>query len=106
MKKMITEVFATKIEMFSNIKAKLEVAEIVLNTLKIEYEIVPPKTHTSKLWRLMYETPLDQVNAILPSLDNGSRIHAEQIKKDFEARRYWRKRFQKFQEFKKFNRTN
>ena len=106
MKKMITDDFTTKIEMFSCIKAKLEVAEIVLKSLKIEYEIVPSKTHTSKLWRLMYETPLDQVNDILASLGNGSRIYAEQIKRDFEARRYWRKRFQKFQELKKFNRIN
>ena len=106
MKKMITEDFTSRIEMFSSIKAKLEVAELVLKTLKIEYEIVPPKTHTSKLWRLKYETPLDQVNDILASLDNGSRIYAEQIKRDFEARRFWRKQFQKFQEFKKFNHTN
>ena len=106
MKKMITDDFTTKIEMFSCIKAKLEVAEIVLKSLKIEYEIVPSKTHTSKLWRLKYETPLDQINDILPSLDNGSRIYAEQIKSDFEARKYWRKQFQKFHEFKKFSRTN
>jgi len=103
---MITEDFTSRIEIFSSIKAKLEVAELVLKTLKIEYEIVPPKTHTSRLWRLMYETPLDQVNDILASLDNGSRIYAEQIKNDFEARKYWRKQFQKFQEFKKFNSTN
>jgi len=103
---MITEDFTTRIEMFSNIKARLEVAELVLKTLKIEYVIVPPKTHTSKLRRLMYETQLDQVNDILASLDNGSKIYAKQIKNDFEARRYWRKRFQKFQEFKKFNKTN
>ncbi|MCK4287488.1 MAG: hypothetical protein KAX18_14855 [Candidatus Lokiarchaeota archaeon] len=103
---MITVDFTSRIEIFSIIKAKLEVAELVLKALKIEYKIVPPKTHTSKLWRLMYETPLDQVNDILASLGNGSRIYAEQIKRDFEARRYWRKRFQKFQEFKKFNSTN
>jgi len=103
---MITEDFTSRIEIFSIIKAKLEVAELVLKTLKIEYEIVPPKTHTSKLRRLMYETSLGQVNDILASLDNGSRIHAEQIKRDFEARRYWRKRFQKFQDFQRFNKTN
>ena len=101
MKKMITEDFTSRIEMFSSIKAKLEVAELVLKTLKIEYEIVPPKTHTSKLWRLMYETPLDQVNDILASLDNGSRIYAEQITRDFETRRYWRSKFQKFLPLKK-----
>ena len=100
---MITEDFTPRIEMFSNIKAKLEVAEIILKTLKIDYEIVTPKTHTTKLWRLKYETPLDQVNDILASLDNGSRIYAEQMKKDFEARRYWRTQFQKFQEFRRSN---
>jgi len=103
---MITEDFTTRIEIFSIIKEKLEVAELVLKTLKIEYEIVPPKTHTSKFRRLMYETSLGQVNDILASLDNGSKIYAKQIKNDFEARRYWRKQFQKFQEFKKFNHTN
>ena len=103
---MITEDFTSRIEMFSSIKAKLEVAELVLKTLKIEYEIVTPKTHTSKLRKLKYETSLNQVNDILASLDNGSKIYAKQVKNDFEARRYWRKQFQKFQEFKKFNKTN
>ena len=99
---MITEDFTSRIEMWASVKAKLEVAELVLKALKIEYKIVPPKTHTSKLLRLMYETPLDQVNDILASLNNGSRIYAEQIKKDFEARKYWRKQFQKFHKLKKF----
>jgi len=54
----------------------------------------------------MYETPLDQVNDILASLDNGSSIYAEQIKKDFEARRYWRKQFQKFHDFQKSHNAN
>jgi len=103
---MITKDFTSRIEMCSSIKAKLEVAELVLKALKIEYEIVPPKTHTSKLLRLMYETPLDQVNDILASLDNGSSIYAEQIKKDFEARRYWRKQFQKFHDFQKSHNAN
>ena len=103
---MITEDFTGRIEMFSNIKAKLEVAELVLKALNIKYDIIPPKTHTSRLRRLLYETPVDQVNDILASLDNGSKIYAEQITRDFETRRYWRKRFQKFQEFKKFNKTN
>jgi len=103
---MITEDFTSRIEMFSSIKAKLEVAELILKTLKIEYEIVRPKTHTSKLWRLIYKTPLDQVNDTLASLDNGSRIYAEQIKNDFEARKYWGKQFQKFHKFQKFQNKN
>ena len=82
-----------------NIKAKLEVVELVLKTLKIDYEIVPSKTSTLKLKKLMYEKPLDQVHETLTSMDNSSKIYAEQVKKDFEARRYWRKLFQKFQNF-------
>ena len=100
----MTEDLASKIEMFSNLKAKLEVAELVLKTLKIEYEIVPPKTHTSNLLKLLYEKPL--VNDILASLNNGNRINAEQIKRDSEVRRYWRKQFQKFQDFQEFSSTN
>lgn len=79
-----------------NNKAKLEVVELILKTLKINYEIVPSKTHKSKINRLMYEKPLDQVHETITSLDNVSKIYAEQVKKDFEARRYWRKMFQKF----------
>ena len=101
---MITEDFTSRIEMFSNIKAKLEVAELVLKALNIKYDIIPPKTHTSRLRGLLYETPEDQVNDILASLDNGSSIYAEQIKKDFEARKYWRKQFQKFHKLQKFHR--
>lgn len=82
-----------------NIKAKLEVVELILKALDIDYEIVPSKTYTSKLKRLMYDKPLDQVNETLATMDNGNKIYAEQIKKDFEARRYWRKLFQKFQNF-------
>ena len=100
----MTEDLASKIEMFSNLKAKLEVAELVLKTLKIEYEIVAPKTHTSNLLKLLYEKPL--VNNILASLNNGLRINAEQIKRDFEVRRYWRKQFQKFQDFQESSSTN
>jgi hypothetical protein len=103
---MITEDFTSRIEMFSSIKAKLEVAELVLKALKIEYEIVPSKTHTPKLKKLMYQAPLTQVNDILASLNYGSRIFAERIKKDFEARKYWRKQFQKFQGFRKFQSSN
>ncbi|KKK45885.1 hypothetical protein LCGC14_0679270 [marine sediment metagenome] len=100
----MTEDLAYKIEMFSNIKDKLEVAELVLKTLKIKYEIVPPKTHTSNLLKSLYEKPL--VNDILASINNGLRINSEQIKKDFEVRRYWRKQFQKFQDFQEFSSTN
>ena len=100
----MTEDFAYKIEMFSNIKAKLEVAELILKTLKIKYEIVPPKTHTSNLLKELYEKPL--ANDILTSLNNGLRINSEKIKRDFEVRRYWRKQFQKFQDFQEFSSTN
>ncbi|KKM00465.1 hypothetical protein LCGC14_1804240 [marine sediment metagenome] len=93
----MTEDFACKIEMFSNIKAKLEVAELVLKTLKINYEIVPPKTHTSNLLKIINKKPL--VNNILTSLNNVYSINADHIKKDLEVRRYWRKQFQKFQDF-------
>ena len=103
---MITDDLNNRIELSSNIKGRLEVAEVVLKTLKIDYEIIPSKTYTSRLKSLMYEKPLAQVNDILATADNGAKIYAEQIKKDFEARRYWRKRFQEFQDFRKFNRTN
>ncbi|MBY8984320.1 MAG: hypothetical protein KGD65_04575 [Candidatus Lokiarchaeota archaeon] len=53
-----------------NDKAKLEVVELILKTLEIDYEIVASKTHKSKLNRLMYEKPLDQVHETLTSLDN------------------------------------
>jgi len=98
---MIAEDFTHKIEMFSSSKAKLEVVEILLKKLNIEYRIVPSKTHTSRLKRLMFEQPLTIIHDILTSLDNGSKGSAEPFKKDFEARRYWRKQFQKFQEFNK-----
>jgi hypothetical protein len=95
-----TENFTHRIEISSNIKARIEVAEVVLKTLKIDYEIVPSKPHTS---RLMYEKPLTQVHDILALLDNGSKIYAEQIKNDFETRRYWRKQFQKFHKLQKYH---
>ena len=95
---MNTEDFTNRIELFSNIKARLEVAEVVLKTLKIDYEIVPSKPHIS---RLTYEKPLTQVHDILASMNNGSKIYAEQIKNDFETRRYWRKQFQKFHKLQK-----
>ena len=100
---MIAEDFTHKIEMFSSSKAKLEVIEILLKKLKIEYRIVPSKTHTSRLKRLMFEQPLASVHDILTSLDIGSKGNNEQLRKDFEARRYWRKQFQKFRGFKKRN---
>lgn len=100
---MIAEDFTHKIEMFSSSKAKLEVVEILLKKLKIEYRIVPSKTHTSRLKRLMIEKPLTHINDVLISLDNGSKRSAEQLKNDFEARKYWRKQFQKFIGFKKRN---
>lgn len=37
-----------KIEMFSNIQAKLVVAEVVLKTLRIDYKIVTPKNQEQK----------------------------------------------------------
>ena len=100
---MIAEDFTHKIEMFSNSKAKLEVIEILLKKLKIEYRIVPSKTHTSRLKSLMFEKPLTHINDVLISLDSGSKRSAEQLQKDFEARKYWRKQFQKFIGFKKRN---
>jgi hypothetical protein len=100
---MIADDFTKRIEMFSNIKARLEVAEMVLKALKIDYEIRPSKTDKSKINRLMYEKPLGQIQDILVSFTNGSRIYAEQMKKDFEARRYWRKQFQKFHSLKKLS---
>ncbi len=51
----------------------------------------------------MFEQPLTTIHHILASLDIGSKRYAEQLKKDFEARRYWRKQFQKFKEFKRRN---
>ncbi|MHA2034993.1 MAG: hypothetical protein ACW98X_01080 [Promethearchaeota archaeon] len=96
---MIADDFTNRIEMFSIVKAKLKVAEMVLKALKINYEIVSPRNHTSRLRRLMYEKPLDQVHDMLLSMDSSSKIYAEMLKKDFEARRYWRKQFQKFQAF-------
>lgn len=101
---MIAKDFTHRIDIFSSNKVKLEVAEIVLKTLDIEYNIVPPKTHTSRLKRLMFEKPLADVHDILASLDFGSKKYAEQLKKDFEARRYWRTQFQEFKEFNKKNR--
>jgi hypothetical protein len=98
---MISDDFNERIEMTSNIKARLEVAEMILKTLKIDYEIIPSKNHPSKLKRLMYEKTLSQVHDILASLDNGSINYAEQMKNDFEARRYWRKQFQKFHKLHK-----
>ncbi|MHA2181066.1 MAG: hypothetical protein ACXAAH_06565 [Promethearchaeota archaeon] len=84
--------------MSSNIKARIEVAEVVLKTLKIDYEIVPSKPHKS---RLMFEKQLTQVHDILASKNNRPKIYAEQIKNDFEARRYWRKQFRKFHKLQK-----
>jgi len=92
-----------RIEMFSSIKAKLDVAEMILKTLKIEYKIVPPETHTSRLKGLMHHQPLTNIHDILRSSDIASKKYVEQFKKDFEARKYWRKQFQKFQDFKKKN---
>ena len=77
-----------RIEMLSSIKAKFDVAEMVLKTLNIEYKIVPSKTHTSRLKRLMFEEPLTSIHDLLTSLDIGSMRNAEQLKKDFEARKY------------------
>lgn len=100
---MITEDFPNRIEIIATNKAELEAAEKVLKASNIEYKIVPSKTHTSRLKRLMFEQPLATIQDILTSLDIGSKSYVEQLKKDFEARRYWRKQFQKFKEFKKRN---
>ncbi len=103
---MITEDFIHRIEMFSSSKAKLKVVEILLKKLNIEYKIVSSKTHTSRLKRLIFEQPLASVHDLLTSLDIGSKRYAEQLKKDFEARRYWRKQFQRFKSFQKSIRTS
>lgn len=100
---MITEDFTHRIEMYSSSKPKLDVAEMVLKTLNIKYKILLSKTLTSRLKRLMFEIQLASVHDILTSLETGSKRYAEQLKKDFEARRYWRKQFQKCQEFNKKN---
>jgi hypothetical protein len=89
--------------MFSTIKAKLDVAEMILKTLNIEYKVVPPETHTSRLKRTMFQQPLSTIHDMLISSDMASKKYVEQFKKDFEARKYWRKQFQKFQDFKKKN---
>ena len=99
---MIADELTKKIGLLKNNKAKLEVAELILKMLKINYEIVTPKTQTSRIKSLMYDKPLAQVHDILASSDNGSKLYAEQLRKDFEARRYWRKQFQKFHKLPKF----
>ena len=98
---MIADELIRRIGLLTNSKEKLEVAEIILKMLKINYEIVAPKTQTSRIKSLMYDKPLAQVHDILASSDNGSKLYAEQLRKDFEARRYWRKQFQKFHKLHK-----
>ncbi|MFX1457636.1 MAG: hypothetical protein ACFFDB_19900 [Promethearchaeota archaeon] len=87
--------FTTRRELSSNLKAKLEVAELVLKALKLDYEILPPRTHTTKLRYSKYEKSLEQVNGLLASQDIESSVYAEQLKNDFKARRYWRRKFQR-----------
>ncbi|MHA2007615.1 MAG: hypothetical protein ACXABO_10140 [Promethearchaeota archaeon] len=98
---MISEDFDHRIEMCSSNKAKLEVVELVLKTLKIRYDILPSIPHTSKINKLIFEESLAQVQDNLVSFDYGNKLYAEQIKMDFEARRYWRKQFQKFHKLEK-----
>ena len=100
---MIAEDFPQRIEIFATNKEELEAAEKVLKESNIEYKIVPSKTHTSRLKRLTFEKPLATIHDILTSLDFESKRYAEKLKKDFEVRKYWRKQFQKFQEFNKKN---
>ena len=52
---MISEDFPRRIEIFATNKAELEAAKKVLKASNIEYKIVPSKTHTSRLKRLMFE---------------------------------------------------
>ncbi|MFW9897091.1 MAG: hypothetical protein ACFFD7_14900 [Candidatus Thorarchaeota archaeon] len=88
--------FTTRRELSSNLKAKLEVAELILKALKLDYEILPPRTHTKRLRHSKYEKSLEQVNGLLASKDIESSVDAEQLKNDFEARRFWRRKFQRF----------
>ena len=103
----MTDDCGKRIEPLSNTQAKLEVAELVLKALNINYEIVSSsKPPISKRRSLKYDLALNQIQDILVSSDNESKIYAEKIKEDFEARRYWRKKFKKFPDFKKFIKSN
>ncbi|MFW9822313.1 MAG: hypothetical protein ACFFE4_05235 [Candidatus Thorarchaeota archaeon] len=88
--------FTTRRELSSNLKAKLEVAELILKALKLDYEILPPRAHKTKLKCSKYEKSLEEVNSLLTSQDIESSVYAEQLKNDFKARRYWRRKFQRF----------
>jgi len=62
------------IEMHSNIKLKLEIAELVLKVLRIKYKIVTPKSHTYRL----YSKSLSQVQDSLALLNENCKKCTEE----------------------------
>ena len=47
--------------MHHNFKEKLNIAELILKTLDIKYQITTPKTHTSNLKNSLFRKSLSQV---------------------------------------------
>lgn len=85
------------VEMFPILKGKLEIAEIVLKTLNIRYKIVTPKTHTTKLWKSLNKSRVKHQDNSFNNIhtENDNQTSAKLL--DHNARRYWRKKFEKFQ---------
>lgn len=49
------------IEAYNTLKGKLDIAELILKTLNIKYQIKIPKTHTSNLKNSLFRKSLNQV---------------------------------------------
>ncbi len=57
------------IEMHHNFKEKLIIAETVLKTLGIKYQIKAPKTHTTSLLQSLLRKSLGEINDDLADLE-------------------------------------
>jgi hypothetical protein len=67
---------AFKIEINQNFKEKLNIAELVLKTLGIPYQIQASKTHTTGLLKSLLRKSLGEINDELSDLElNGNDYH-------------------------------
>jgi hypothetical protein len=93
---MIVDDFPKRIEIFMSNKAELEATEKILKASNIDYKITSSNIRKSKITRLIYSKSLSQVHDLLAESNKGYLEYINQFKKDLEARRYWRKKFQRF----------
>jgi hypothetical protein len=65
-----------KIDISQNFKEKLNIAELVLKTLGIQYQVQAPKTHTIGLLKSLLRKSLGEINDELSDLElNGDDNH-------------------------------